>query len=79
MVNNNHLQQDIKSMKLYCHVDRVLTELRALGKDDGEPLSTSELTPFDQLYYHGTESVDLVVEIADITADSSILEIDSGR
>jgi len=78
MVSNNHLQQDIKSMKLYCHVDRVLTELRALGKDDDEPLSTSELTPFDQLHYHGTESVDLAVEFAKITADSSVLEIGSG-
>jgi len=65
-------------MKLYCHVDRVLTELRALGKDDDEPLSASELTPFDQLHYHGTESVDLAVELAKITADSSVLEIGSG-
>ena len=65
-------------MKLYCYVDRVLTELRALGKDDSEPLSASELTPFDQLHYHGTESVDLAVERAKISADSSVLEIGSG-
>jgi len=78
MVSHRHLQQDIKSMKLYCHVDRVLTELRALGKDDHEPLSESELTAFDQLHYHGTESVDLAVELAKITADSSVLEIGSG-
>ena len=78
MISKSHLQKDIKSMKLYCYVDRVLTELRALGKDDSEPLSASELTPFDQLHYHGTESVDLAVERAKISADSSVLEIGSG-
>ena len=78
MISKSDLQKDIKSMKLYCHVDRVLTELRAVGKDDDEPLSASELTPFDQLHYHGTESVDLAVERAKISADSSVLEIGSG-
>ena len=42
------------------------------------PLSASELTPFDQLHYHGTESVDLAVERAKISTDSSVLEIGSG-
>ena len=79
MISKSHFQQDIKSMQLYRHVDRVLTELRALGKDDDEPLSASELTPFDQLHYHGTESVDLAVERAKISADSSVLEIGSGQ
>ena len=48
---------DIKSMGLYHHVDRVVSEVRDLGRSDGEPLRAGELTAFDQLHYHGTEAV----------------------
>ena len=78
MSESNSLNSDIKSMKLYRHVDRVLTELQYLGKSERETLSASELTPFDQLHYHGTESVDEAVRATGITASSSVLEIGSG-
>ena len=78
MSESNGLNSDIKSMKLYRHVDRVLTELQCLGKGEQGPLSASELTPFDQLHYHGTESVDEAVRATGITAGSSVLEIGSG-
>ena len=78
MSESNSFNSDIKSMKLYRHVDRVLTELQYLGKSEQETLSASELTPFDQLHYHGTESVDEAVYATGITASSSVLEIGSG-
>jgi cyclopropane fatty-acyl-phospholipid synthase-like methyltransferase len=78
MSESNSLNSDIKSMKLYRHVDRVLTELQYLGKSEQETLSASELTPFDQLHYHGTESVDEAVRATGITAGSLVLEIGSG-
>ena len=65
-------------MKLYHHVDRVLTELRQMGKEDEGPLSVDELTPFDQLHYHGTEAVDYAVRATGVSASSSVLEIGSG-
>jgi len=74
----NSLNSDIKSMKLYRHADRVLTELQYLGKSEQGPLSADELTPFDQLHYHGTESVDHAVRVTGITASSSVLEVGSG-
>ncbi len=78
MSESNSLSSDIKSMKFYRHVGRVLTELQHMGKGEQGPLSASELTPFDQLHYHGTESVDHAVRTVDIHASSSVLEIGSG-
>ena len=74
----NSLNSNIKSMKLYRHVDRVLTELQYLGKSEQGPLSADELSPFDQLHYHGTESVDHAVRATGINANSLVLEIGSG-
>ena len=78
MSESNRANADIKSMKLYHHVDRVLTELRQMGKEDEGPLSVDELTPFDQLHYHGTEAVDHAVRATGVSASSSVLEIGSG-
>ena len=78
MSESNSLSSDIKSMKLYRHVDRGLTDLQCLGKSEQETLSADELRPFDQLHYHGTESGDHAVRTVDIHASSSVLEIGSG-
>ena len=78
MSESNRANADIKSMKLYHHVDRVLTELRKMGKEDEGPLSADELTPIDQLHYHGTEAVDYAVKATGVNASSSALEIGSG-
>ncbi len=74
----NDPDADIKSMGLYHHVDRVLNELRELGKDATDPLRADELTVFDQLHYHGTEAVDEAVRAAGIGAGARVLEIGSG-
>ena len=68
----------IKSMGLYHHVDRVVNELRELGKAEGEPLQVNDLTSFDQLHYHGTDAVDEAIRMMGIGAESSVLEIGSG-
>ena len=78
MSESNRVNADIKSMKLYHHVDRVLTELRQMGKEDEGPLSVDELTPFDQLHYQGTAAVDHAVRATGISATSLVLEIGSG-
>ena len=68
----------IKSMGLYQHVDRVVNELRELGKAEGEPLRVDDLTAFDQLHYHGTDAVDEAIRAMGIGGESSVLEIGSG-
>ena len=74
----NEPSGDIKSMTLYHHVDRVVNELRELGKPNDEPLRVDELTPFDQLHYHSTEAVDEAIRATGIGEGSSVLEIGSG-
>ena len=68
----------IKSMKLYNFIDRVYNELKELGKEKTGDLSTSELSSFDQLHYHGTEAIDYAIEKCDINEKSKVLEIGSG-
>ena len=69
---------DIKSMKLYTHVERIQNELLELGKGVGEPLDVDELSALDQLHYHGTEALDEALHRLDAGADQRWLEIGSG-
>ena len=69
---------NIKSMKLYNHVDRIYNELKELGKNDSEPLLVEELTDFDQLHYYGTEAIDFSINKIGIDSNMTILEIGSG-
>ena len=74
----SNLAADIKSMKLYSHIDRVYNELRELGKSDTDPLQASELSAFDQLHYHGTDAVDESISMIGINQNARVLEIGSG-
>jgi len=74
----NREMTDIKSMKLYTHVDRVCNELREIGKSDTDPLRAEELSSFDQLHYHGTAAVDHAISELAISSGTSVLEIGSG-
>lgn len=71
-------EEDIKSMKLYNFIDRVYNELKELGKEIEGDLSINELSSFDQLHYHGTESIDFAIEKLGINSNSRVLEIGSG-
>ena len=70
--------EDIKSMKLYNFIDRVYNELKEIGKEIEGDLSINELSSFDQLHYHGTDSIDFVIEKLNISSNSKVLEIGSG-
>jgi cyclopropane fatty-acyl-phospholipid synthase-like methyltransferase len=73
---------DIKSMKLYTHVERVYNELAELGKSADAPLDVDELCAFDQLHYHGTGALDHALQALGAEPDGeengSWLEIGSG-
>ncbi len=69
---------DIKSMKLYSHIDRVYNELAELGKSGDCPLVAAELSAFDQLHYHGTDAVDRAIDLLGINPATRVLEIGSG-
>ena len=69
---------NIKSMKLYNHVDRILNEIREMGKKDSQALKADDLINFDQLHYCGIEAVDYCINNLNIDSSMEILEIGSG-
>ena len=69
---------DLKSMPLYRDVDRIYRELVAAGLDQDREIAVSELAPFDQYHYHGTEAVDAAIESLGITSEDRVLEIGAG-
>jgi sarcosine/dimethylglycine N-methyltransferase len=69
---------DIKSMKLYTHVERIDNELAELGKSPSDPLNVAQLSPFDQLHYHGTDAIDEALASLGAGAGQHWLEIGSG-
>jgi sarcosine/dimethylglycine N-methyltransferase len=68
----------MKTMKLYDHVERILTELRAAGFDDGSTLAPATLSAFDQFHYHGTQAVDVAIAACGIGPGQHVLEVGSG-
>ena len=72
------LATNIKSMKLYSHIERVYNELADLGKGPEDALTAGEISAFDQMHYHGTEAVDHAIQSIGISAGSRVLEIGSG-
>lgn len=68
----------IKSMKLYSAVDRVHADLAEAGYARGDALSVQALAAYDQLHYHGTDSVDEACQAIGISAQSWVLDIGSG-
>ena len=73
----DHAKQ-IKSMKLYTHIERVMNELAELGKTENDALTVAELNAFDQMHYHGTTAVDYAINAMQINPGSKVLEIGSG-
>ena len=69
---------EIKSMKLYTHVERIYRELGELGITVDDPLSVDELCAFDQLHYHGTHALDVAMAMIGIDGAPRWLEIGSG-
>ncbi|MDH3636501.1 MAG: methyltransferase domain-containing protein [Gammaproteobacteria bacterium] len=69
---------NIKSMKLYTHVERVYRELGELGKTIEDPLNVYDLAPFDQLHYHGTDALDVALAMLGVDLQQNWLEIGSG-
>eukprot|EP00696_Hemimastix_kukwesjijk_P011466 gnl/Hemi2/243_TR64_c0_g1_i1.p1 gnl/Hemi2/243_TR64_c0_g1~~gnl/Hemi2/243_TR64_c0_g1_i1.p1 ORF type:complete len:508 (-),score=126.05 gnl/Hemi2/243_TR64_c0_g1_i1:19-1362(-) len=75
-----HIEKDIKSVKLYRQPELIMfvyNELRELGKSDG-PLAYTDLLPFDQHHYHGTQALEECVQLLQLQRGSRIVNIGSG-
>ena len=69
---------DIKSMKLYTHVERIENELAELGYASEDALRVDELSALDQLHYHGTAALDTALRLVGARPGQHWLEIGSG-
>ena len=69
---------DIKSMKLYAHLERIRNELTAAGIDPDGSLTVAQLSPIDNLHYHGTDAVERAITDLGLTAESRVADIGSG-
>ena len=68
----------IKSMKLYWQVERIETELRALGITEDDPLAVEDLLPFDQYHYRGTAAVDEALAALEVGPGHHLLDVGAG-
>ncbi|MEM9726359.1 MAG: methyltransferase domain-containing protein [Pseudomonadota bacterium] len=68
----------IKSMKLYSAVERIHLDLKAAGLGDEGPLDPTALSQFDQLHYHGTETVDRAIAELGIVEGACVLDVGAG-
>ena len=69
---------DVKDMKLYAEAGSILADLEAMGYANGSPLTVDAVSAFDQLHYHGADSVRYGVGQLGIDANGRVLEIGAG-
>ena len=74
LINMNN----IKEMKLYSDADRIFKDLKALGYSEDDKLNLKDVNQFDQLHYHGTQSVQAAIEAINIQENDNVLEVGAG-
>ena len=72
------LSSDIKTMKLYPEAERIFRDLESVGISKNEPINVDLLSSFDQLHYHGVETVLNCITTLNINSNDNVLEIGSG-
>ena len=70
--------KNIKTMKLYPEAKRIFRELDNLGVKENEAIDVKSLFAFDQLHYHGIQSVQACINALNLKRGDKLLEIGSG-
>lgn len=70
--------KNIKTMKLYPEAKRIFRELDNLGVKENEAIDVKSLFTFDQLHYHGIQSVQACINALNLKRGDKLLEIGSG-
>lgn len=71
-------EDEIKTMQLYNHIDRVFNELKEMGIDENEKLNPETLSSIDSLHYLGNEAIHSAISKAQIESNDKVLDIGSG-
>lgn len=69
---------NVKDMKLYSEADSLLADLAARGFSEGKEVDVDVVGQFDQLHYHGVESVQQAIDDLGISDTDTILEVGAG-
>lgn len=72
------MKENIKTMKLYHHPNRIYNELEKVGYEKDTPLKTEDISRYDQYHYLGTESVDEAIKVLTIDATTKVFDVGSG-
>lgn len=73
--DNTPIEEPIKTMKLYQHLDRIEKELASAEIQD---FTAESLSPFDSMHYLGDQAVKESIQRCNMTAASQVLDIGSG-
>ena len=69
---------DIKTMKLYNHVERIKNELAARDMLQSEYIDPIELSAIDSMHYEGNNAIEDAVAAMELNSSSIVLDIGSG-
>lgn len=69
---------NVKDMKLYSEAHSLLNDVDARGFTADKPLELDVVTQFDQLHYHGVDSVQKAIDDLGISNSDDILEVGAG-
>ncbi|MGB1161545.1 MAG: SAM-dependent methyltransferase [Alphaproteobacteria bacterium] len=69
---------NVKDMKLYSEAESLLNDVSARGFTADQPLEVGFVSQFDQLHYHGVESVQQAIDDLGISSSDHILEVGAG-
>mmetsp|Transcript_27726 Transcript_27726/g.55447 ORF Transcript_27726/g.55447 Transcript_27726/m.55447 type:complete len:290 (+) Transcript_27726:32-901(+) len=72
----NH--DEIKTMKLYTHVERIKTELFSRGMLEGDSIDPIALSEIDSMHYMGNNAIKDAIDDMKLDASSKVLDVGSG-
>jgi cyclopropane fatty-acyl-phospholipid synthase-like methyltransferase len=72
------MKSNIKKMNLYKNSSRILRDLEFLGFENDCKVGLKLLNKFDQLHYHGIQSVNNCIKLLSIEKDNLVLEVGAG-
>ena len=76
MTNQTDNNNDIKTMKLYTHVDRIKTELTT--RNLTTPIDPIVLSEIDSMHYLGNTAIEEAVKTMGLNESSTVLDVGSG-
>ncbi len=69
---------EIKTMKLYTHVERIKTELSSRGILEGDSIDPIALSEIDSMHYMGNNAIRDAIDVMKLDCSCKVLDVGSG-